>query len=201
MVEGMATDERGRTAPAYLGETVVWTFGNDDERKRYIRPQMSSEASLFYLSAIPVFFCVVLLALGFLSRYLLIVAGVAMLVYAGVLLRRGRPKLAALELGLLHKRLTLVEVYDRPGLFRRRVLASHRASTVESMGWVTKGCHVEFKGLTLHERPVVLPTGLFSTQKAIDALYEWARVHGITIDGVPPLPGAYVRQIEERRGL
>jgi hypothetical protein len=48
---------------------------------------------------------------------------------------------------------------------------------------------------------VLLHRGLLSSQQSLDALYRWAEEHKITIDGVPPLPGAYVRPIEERRGL
>lgn len=185
----------------YLGDTLVWTFHDDAERKLYSAPQPSSVAFAFRFLFVPLAFMMCIVMLGALARELLLVAGALLLFYAVSQLLGGRPRLVALEVRLNPKKLLIAERYERPNWFRRRTVAVHQAAVVKSLNWISGGCYVEFKGGVFRERPLTLPMGIFSSQDAIGALHRWAEEHKITIDGVPPLPGAYVRPIEERRGL
>jgi hypothetical protein len=184
----------------YLGDTLVWTFRDDAERRRYSSLRKSSVEFAFRYLFIPLAFLMFIAVLGGLARELLMVIGALFLLYVVMQLLSGRPKLVALELRLHPKKFMVAERYDRPNWFRRMTVAVHPSAVVTSLIWVSGGCHVEFRGGMLRERPLTLPMGMFSTQDAIDALYRWAEEHKITIEGVQPIPGAYARPIEERRG-
>jgi hypothetical protein len=76
-----------------------------------------------------------------------------------------------------------------------------KSKHIKSAQWVSDGCLLVMNRWFSPVGRILLHNGLFKSQESLDALLRWADVHGIEIEGVPPLPGGYVRPIEERRGL
>jgi hypothetical protein len=189
-------------ADSYLGDTLVWEFADDGERRAYRASQWSKLSFLLNFFLVPLAFVMVALVLSLLSPLLILVlVGVMFLPVIARWLVTTRHGITALELRLHPKWFRLTERYGAPHWFRDRPLGRFSAAAVKGGQWTNEGCYIE---LNRHKAPVnhvVLPIGLFKSQASVDALLCWAEVHGITIEGVPPLPGGYVRQIEERRGL
>ncbi len=187
----------------YLGDTLVWTLRDDSERTVYLATRARREHRVLSIVVLSLLFCG--LAFGAVYRgqpYIVtIMAGVGLLWELVRWRIETSHGLTAIQLRLHPKKIMLTEIYGEPSIWRNKDMVLHASSHIKAMHWANAGCHVMFKATVLVPRRCVLPMGLFATQKSIDALYRWAEVHKITIDGVPPLPGGYVRPIEERRGL
>lgn len=199
----MSVRYRGAVRTPYLGDTLVWEFRDDDERAVYFSTRQRREYRVLSVAVLAVLF------VGFLIAWIqkgysvvLPVAAALALVWELVRWRVERSGgLTALQLRLHPKKIMLTEIYGDPSIWRNKDMVVILASHIKALQWANAGCHVMFKGAVLSPRKCVLPMGVFATQRSVDALHRWAEVHGITVEGVPPLPGAYVRPIEERRGL
>lgn len=75
----------------------------------------------------------------------------------------------------------------------------HRA--IKGMQWVRDGLFVEVRKLRAPSNSFVVYRGVFDRQESIDAVQRWADAHGLTIEGVPPLPGGYVRPVDSARSM
>ncbi|MEX2244813.1 MAG: hypothetical protein WD716_13330 [Fimbriimonadaceae bacterium] len=187
----------------YLGDTISWEFADEDERESYLATRKSEPYSpwllawIVPLSAFLLFLSIARRSIGIPTILLLALTTHQMFscfVYK-------RHKLTGLTLTLLNRRFMLQERYGSAPLFRDRSLCLLKSKHLKSAQWVSDGCLLVMNRWFSPVGRVLLHRGLFSSQESLDALQRWADAHGIEIAGVPPLPGGYVRPIEERRGL
>jgi hypothetical protein len=105
-------------------------------------------------------------------------------------------RLTGLKLRLHPGFFILTEYYGRNPWWRDRGLGKFSAKAIKSAGWTGEGCFIELDRRRAPINHVLLPSGFFRNDESIVAMELWARTHGIEIEGVKPLPGAYVRTTE-----
>lgn len=186
----------------YLGDTLVWNFQNEDEWRSYLRSRRWFPYNQYGMVFLTLASVVTFFGVGYGPYVLLFVCFFVPLVVQLWRLRNDcKYGLTSVEARLHPRLIKITERYGKPDFLRDRRVEIHNRRRISAMHWVSSGCRIELKRRFLVTPAFVLPMGLFSTQDAIDALYRWAEEHKITIYGVPPLPGAYARPIEERRGI
>lgn len=186
----------------YLGDQIVWKFADDAERASYKaqkRPVVTGPQ--IYVFALIIVICATFIyeIMPLWNTLLMVVLLIAPVVLGIVFTRRVAPK--SVELQLRPGYLSLIERRDTSIWIRDVRFGPYRPRRIKSARWLSDGCYLEMKRVLTSQETVLLPIGLFKDLESLEALYRWAIVHGIEIEGVPPLPGGYVRPIEERRGL
>lgn len=179
----------------YLGDTLVWEFKDDAEQKAYRRSQWSKMALLFNYVLVPIaFFMLVsafsLVGIGWLFGFLLFTAIGA--IYKFIATRGGQ--ITALKVRLHPGFIVINEIYGRESWWRDKKLGVFKVSAVKAVQWTAGGCYIEMDRRKSLVGNLLLPSGLFQTKEAVDAMVRWAEVHSIKVEGVPPLPGAYSRE-------
>lgn len=179
--------------------TLVWIFHDDEERRMYLSTAKNKDAGAFGLTVLGGMFAVALVAaiaksVFFLLVLLVGVPFVAQLHRAWVAVRF---PLTTLRVQCKPGSVRMTENYGEANRWRDRVIFDRPLSSIRSATWVAGGCFLEHKGVIAGERGITLPMRLFPSQAAIEGFTQWAKDHGLTVEGVPPLPGAYERLIED----
>lgn len=186
----------------YLGETIEWKFTNEDEWRSYTRtrpfPIVSPGPTSVALGLAMLWFAFQpndwLLQLIVLSLILLF--GHAGLVIVWQKYNNWRFGLRSVSVRFHPGWIKLREHYGEPNSFRDVVAQFHRVKKIEVVHWVAAGCKIGLKRRNLVRKSFLLPVSMFRSEADLDALYSWAEHHGITIEGPPPIPGAYLRPLE-----
>lgn len=176
----------------YLGDTIVWEMEDPDEWRKFMKSRRWEPYSIWALGiltpAVPFAFW------GF-GIY-----GVVPLSFLLVQVWRAyvdhKYRTMSVVVRLHPGSIMIVQQFGGPHLLRDRCVEIYRAKRIESAQWITSGLHVSLRRKLFGHASLVLPHKLFELGDGLRALYEWAAHHGITIEGPPPLPGAYARPIE-----
>lgn len=181
----------------YLGDTLVWNLEDDGARARYyaIRPTRSRVPTIAFLSLLSAYFAAGALLSGGLGL-LAIVAVAGLASETACLLVEKRHPITTVTIRLHSESIWVQEGSNKPWPFRDRPMRRICTRRIKSMLWTGSGCTVLFCRGHFGETKFCLVHELFSDEQAIAALYRWAEHHGITIEGPPPIPGAYVRSIQ-----
>ncbi len=189
-----ATREKWRRS-----EIIEWKLGDDEGLRAYdiLRRPLYRDFVVGLVVSAPLF-VVVYLIYGYGSLWFPILSLIALgLLPAYRLYMRKEHGITGVELHLNNGSFEFHERYG-PWTFPHRI-ASIGARWIRSARWGAAG-------LELFVRPsfggrIVISYRLIGAGDGVRLLQEWCEAHKIVIDGVPPLPGGYVRPIEERRGL
>lgn len=180
----------------YRGKKILWRFADENEREQYLHMRGWRLGK-----AVPAVFATVAFPLtlfwaltGHVSPAPAAIASMFFLWSVAVWWLEVKHPIHSIELSLSATSIRITEIRASP--FVRRVGAwARQANLVKSMQWVSNGCRVAGREVLPHDRPVLIPNGLFQTEADLEALYAWAEKIGVTIEGPRPLPGAYARPV------
>jgi hypothetical protein len=180
--------------------TLVWIFHDDEERRMYLSTAKNRDVGFVGLIILgfmllgtiigmfagngAMLFCFIPLGIPFIAQFHRVLVAV-------------RYPLTTLRVQCRPGSVRMTENYGEANRWRDRVVFDRAVSTFKSATWVAGGCFLEHKGVIAGVRGVTLPMRLFSSAAAIEGFMSWAAAHGLAVEGVPPLPGAYERPIED----
>jgi hypothetical protein len=175
--------------------TLVWIFHDDEERRMYLSTAKNKDAGMFGMVVLGGMFTILLVASLMKSAFLwlVIVVGVPFIAQLHRAWVSWKYPLTTLRVQCRPGSVRMTENYGEANRWRDRVVFDKAVASFQTATWVSGGCFLELKGVVTGERGVTLPMRLFPSAAAIEGFMSWAAAHGLAVEGVPPLPGAYER--------